>query len=78
MDTLGIEPRASRMLSGCDTTTPRALYAGRITSLLRDGSDATTQQGEVSSVARRATERRGRHGCRPWQPDPCVAGHLRA
>ena len=25
MDTLGIEPRASRMLSGCDTTTPRAL-----------------------------------------------------
>ena len=25
MDTLGIEPRASRMLNGCDTTTPRAL-----------------------------------------------------
>ena len=25
MDTLGIEPRASRMLSGCDTITPRAL-----------------------------------------------------
>ena len=25
MDTLGIEPRASRMLSGCDTTTPCAL-----------------------------------------------------
>ena len=25
MDTLGIEPRASRMLSGCDTTAPRAL-----------------------------------------------------
>ena len=25
MDTLGIEPRASRMLSGCDTTTPTAL-----------------------------------------------------
>ena len=24
MDTLGIEPRASRMLSGCDTTTPCA------------------------------------------------------
>ena len=24
MDTLGIEPRASRMLSGCDTTTPFA------------------------------------------------------
>ena len=28
MDTLGIEPRASRMLSGCDTTTPRALCKG--------------------------------------------------
>ena len=25
VDTLGIEPRASRMLSGCDTTTPCAL-----------------------------------------------------
>ena len=25
IDTLGNEPRASRMLSGCDTTTPRAL-----------------------------------------------------
>ena len=25
VDTLGIEPRASRMLSGCDTTTPHAL-----------------------------------------------------
>ena len=24
LDTLGIEPRASRMLCGCDTTTPRA------------------------------------------------------
>ena len=24
MDSLGIEPRASRMLSGCDTTTPTA------------------------------------------------------
>ena len=25
MDALGIEPRALRMRSGCDTTTPRAL-----------------------------------------------------
>eukprot|EP00973_Karenia_brevis_P039762 5487778-Karenia_brevis.AAC.1 len=24
MDALGMEPRVSRMLSGCDTTTPRA------------------------------------------------------
>ena len=28
MDTLGIEPRASRMLSGCDTTTPCAQLIG--------------------------------------------------
>ena len=28
MDTLGIEPRASRMLSGCDTTTPCAQMSG--------------------------------------------------
>ena len=27
VDSLGIEPRASRMLSGCDTTTPTALLA---------------------------------------------------
>jgi hypothetical protein len=27
LDTLGIEPRASHMLSGCDTTTPRAPLA---------------------------------------------------
>ena len=27
MDTLGIEPRASRMLSGCDTTTPCAPWS---------------------------------------------------
>ena len=32
MDTLGIEPRASRMLSGCDTTTPRALWKDSICS----------------------------------------------
>ena len=29
MDTLGIEPRPSRMLSGCDTTTPCALLSAR-------------------------------------------------
>ena len=33
MDTLGIEPRASRMLSGCDTTTPRALDGSSSESL---------------------------------------------
>ena len=34
MDTLGIEPGASRMLSGCDTTTPRALWKESIRSCL--------------------------------------------
>ena len=29
MDTLGIEARASRMLSGCDTITPCALESSR-------------------------------------------------
>ena len=32
MDTLGIEPRAPRMLSGCDTTTPRALGSQQLPS----------------------------------------------
>ena len=32
MDTLGIEPRAPRMLSGCDTTTPRALGSQAVAS----------------------------------------------
>ena len=38
MDTLGIEPRASRMLSGCDTTTPRALeiFSRSLLSLLKE------------------------------------------
>ena len=37
MDTLGIEPRASRMLSGGDTTTPCALLmqSGRLLTLLQ-------------------------------------------
>ena len=30
MDTLGIEPRASRMLSGCDTTTPCARESAKL------------------------------------------------
>ena len=33
LDTLGIEPRTSRMLSGCDTTTPRA--HGQLEDILR-------------------------------------------
>ena len=34
VDSLGIEPRASRMLSGCDTTTPTALLRRWTSDLL--------------------------------------------
>ena len=44
MDTLGIEPRASRMLSGCDTTTPRALLTDRLSGTLSI-SDAPGSRG---------------------------------
>ena len=37
MDSLGIEPRASRMLSGCDTTTPTALLKGWTSDLALGG-----------------------------------------
>ena len=40
MDTLGIEPRASRMLSGCDTTTP---CAPRRLAKCTKRADCTTQ-----------------------------------
>ena len=47
MDTLGIEPRASRMLSGCDTTTPRALKKGRGCCSARTAGDpACFQSGK--------------------------------
>ena len=43
MDTLGIEPRASRMLSGCDTTTPCALGWGR----RKAGARKHTRDGQI-------------------------------
>jgi hypothetical protein len=46
MDTLGIEPRASRMLSGCDTTTPCAPV------LLRDGGCCMISAGWVGLCVR--------------------------
>ena len=52
MDTLGIEPRASRMLSGCDTTTPCALRGifhaicyTQIVAQLRGKTSATARRG---------------------------------
>ncbi len=55
VDTLGIEPRASRMLSGCDTTTPRALCSGE----RKDANGATVacrllSPGLLSSNFKRA------------------------
>jgi hypothetical protein len=45
MDTLGIEPRASRMLSGCDTTTPCALETRTPCNISApDESTSTVQQ----------------------------------
>ena len=53
MDTLGIEPRASRMLSGCDTTTPCAhwfdpnlkssLLAVRVVHIMAHTAELSTQ-----------------------------------
>ena len=50
MDTLGIEPRASRMLSGCDTTTPCAH--------LSFGIAASTVSVSATSLLRLAGHRR--------------------
>ena len=41
MDTLGIEPRASRMLSGCDTTTPCALLGHGYQAFPKEAGAAT-------------------------------------
>ena len=43
MDTLGIEPRASRMLSGCDTTTPSALAVTQHTQDLQTKDAGNTE-----------------------------------
>ena len=44
MDTLGIEPRASRMLSGADTITPRALAVTQHTHDLKTKDAGNTEQ----------------------------------
>jgi hypothetical protein len=46
MDTLGIGPRASRMLSGFDTTTPRALKKGRGCCSELTAGDLCSQSGK--------------------------------
>ena len=52
MDTLGIEPRASRMLSGCDTTTPRAPE-----ELLHSLSGMIISQGRLTQGIERCSVR---------------------
>ena len=49
MDTLGIEPRASRMLSGCDTTTPCAPLLLEVVAVQRRMS---SRQGTTSHPQR--------------------------
>ena len=52
MDTLGIEPRASRMLSGCDTTTPCAqLSLDRILRLNCASNGALPAANHVCAAA---------------------------
>ena len=60
MDTLGIEPRASRMLSGCDTTTPCALGWGR----RKAGARKHTRDGQI----RDAPTLHSPYARRPRQP----------
>ena len=53
MDTLGIEPRASRMLSGCDTTTPRALELCHGQGFLgQTGIDNQSREGQCRHFGR--------------------------
>ena len=57
MDTLGIEPRASRMLSGCDATTPCALDAKASSSHSQgEVPPPSRQQGCLGASVREMTE----------------------
>ena len=47
LDTLGIEPKASRMLSGCDTATPCAheiIHRNYVGALLMAGCDLSLSE----------------------------------
>ena len=57
MDTLGIEPTASRMLSGCDTTTPRALESFQHSLVRRLSADWSG--GQWHGQSQRAVVARG-------------------
>ena len=57
MDTLGIEPRASRMLSGGDTTTPRAHLKIFDVHVMRSLEHPSTKNVVIASVhASKATQ----------------------
>ena len=79
MDSLGIGPRTSRMLSGCDTTTPQALeHIGRTEApmVVVGCAEATAQPLEHASRPRTGgwwdrvrfwdEERRGGQRARAW------------
>ena len=52
LDTLGIEPRASRMLSGCDTTTPRAHeHHTAVVSILHQAQSRALHRPRARSAA---------------------------
>ena len=59
MDTLGIEPRASRMLSECDTTTPCALGGQRKPGLMRPGEGQSVLVKSRHQASRAHATRRG-------------------
>ena len=57
LDTLGIEPKASRMLSGCATTTPRALESFQHSLVRRLSADWSG--GQWHGQSQRALVARG-------------------
>ena len=78
MDTLGIEPRASRTLSGCDTTTPCALGGQRKPGLIRPGEgQSVLVKSRHPAIRAHATRReaggRGGDGSGPTRA-PCARG----
>ena len=76
MDTLGIEPRASRMLSGCDTTTPCALGGQRKPGLMRPGEGQSVLVKSRHPAIRAHATRRGAGGGGGSGPAraPCARG----
>ena len=71
VDTLGIEPRASRMLSGCDTTTPCALLYASVKC--RRGASDISHVCYRTLLAKTPVVQGGAGGSKCF----CSGGHLR-